>query len=77
MSRFMTKLRIERIEDQSRDGRGTWRLIDPLAYESDATRERLRQLSLEFFPDSSLRFREVARYRGGMVGWLMGLEPLL
>lgn len=31
----MTKLRIERIEDQSRDGRGTWRLIDPLAYESD------------------------------------------
>lgn len=35
MSRFMTKLRIERVEDQSRDGRGTWRLIDPLAYESD------------------------------------------
>lgn len=35
MSRFLTKLRIERVEDQSRDGRGTWRLIDPLAYDSD------------------------------------------
>lgn len=35
MSRFMTRLRIERIEDASSDGRGTWRLLDPLAYESD------------------------------------------
>jgi uncharacterized protein DUF1353 len=35
MSRFITPLRLERIEDTSRDGRGTWRLIDGLVYESD------------------------------------------
>lgn len=35
MSRFTTKLRIERVDDVSRDGRGTWQLIDPLVYESD------------------------------------------
>jgi hypothetical protein len=35
MSRFATPLRLERIEDSSRDGRGTWRLLDPLVYESD------------------------------------------
>lgn len=35
MSRFTTKLRIERVDDISRDGRGTWKLIDPLVYESD------------------------------------------
>ncbi len=34
-SEFKTRLRIERIEDTSRDGRGTWRLIDPLVYVSD------------------------------------------
>jgi hypothetical protein len=35
MSRFATPLRIERVDDLSRDGRGTWQLIDPLVYESD------------------------------------------
>jgi hypothetical protein len=34
MSRFVTSLRIERIEDASADGRGTWRLIDALLYDS-------------------------------------------
>ena len=35
MSRFTSPLRIERVDDVSRDGRGTWMLIDPLIYESD------------------------------------------
>jgi hypothetical protein len=35
MSKFLTPLRLERIEDQSADGRGTWRLLSPLEYESD------------------------------------------
>lgn len=35
MSRFLTPLRLERIEDKSKDGRGTWLLLDPLVYESD------------------------------------------
>lgn len=35
MSRFLTPLRIERVEDTSADGRGTWRLIDQLIYDSD------------------------------------------
>lgn len=35
MSRFLTKLRLERIEDTSRDGRGTWELYGKLVYESD------------------------------------------
>jgi hypothetical protein len=35
MSRFLTPLRIERIEDTSRDGRGTWKLLGPLVYQSD------------------------------------------
>lgn len=35
MSKFITPLRLERLEDSSRDGRGTWLLIDPLVYESD------------------------------------------
>ncbi len=29
---FLTKLRLERIEDTSSDGRGTWRLLQPLCY---------------------------------------------
>lgn len=32
---FKTKLRLERIEDTSRDGRGTWQLLAPLVYESE------------------------------------------
>lgn len=36
VSRFLTTLRIERIEDRSHDGRGTWRLLDALVYYSDA-----------------------------------------
>jgi hypothetical protein len=35
MSRFRTPLRLERIEDTSSDGRGTWLLLCPLVYESD------------------------------------------
>jgi hypothetical protein len=35
MSKFLTPLRIERIEDKSADGRGTWRLLSPLEYASD------------------------------------------
>lgn len=35
MSRFLTRLRLERIEDMSRDGRGTWQLLGPLVYESN------------------------------------------
>ena len=36
MSRFAKPLRIERIEDTSGDGRGTWRLLATLIYESDS-----------------------------------------
>lgn len=35
MSRFLTPLDARRIEDTSHDGRGTWRLLAPLVYESD------------------------------------------
>ncbi len=35
MSRFLTPLRVEEVDDNSNDGRGTWRLIDPLVYQSD------------------------------------------
>jgi hypothetical protein len=35
VSRFLTPLRLERIEDSSADGRGTWRLLADLVYESD------------------------------------------
>lgn len=35
MSRFLTKLRLEHIEDMSVDDRGSWQLIDPLVYVSD------------------------------------------
>lgn len=31
---FQTRLRLERIEDTSRDGRGTWQLLAPLVYVS-------------------------------------------
>lgn len=32
--KFLTALRVERVEDVSRDGRGTWVLLAPLACES-------------------------------------------
>jgi hypothetical protein len=32
--KFTTALRVERVEDRSRDGRGTWVLLEPLGYES-------------------------------------------
>ena len=35
MSKFLTPLRVEEVDDNSNDGRGTWRLIDPLVYQSD------------------------------------------
>lgn len=33
--RFLTALRVERVEDVSRDGRGTWVLLAPLACDSE------------------------------------------
>lgn len=35
MSRFLTPLRLERLEDTSHDERGTWLLLSDLVYESD------------------------------------------
>ena len=35
MSRFLTSLRIRRLEDNSHDGRGTWKLLSPLKFQSD------------------------------------------
>lgn len=35
MSEFLTPLRVEEVDDNSNDGRGSWRLIDPLVYRSD------------------------------------------
>lgn len=34
--RFLTPLEVERVEDVSADGRGTWVLLAPLKFESDA-----------------------------------------
>jgi hypothetical protein len=38
MSKFLSPLRVEQVEDVSHDGRGTWRLLDPLVYDSDLVR---------------------------------------
>jgi hypothetical protein len=35
VSKFVTGLRVEQLEDTSHDGRGTWQLLTPLAYKSD------------------------------------------
>jgi uncharacterized caspase-like protein len=35
MPKFLTTLRVERVEDTSRDGRGTWQLLNPFAYKSE------------------------------------------
>lgn len=35
MSRFLTRLRLEAIEDMSLDDRGSWQLTAPLVYESE------------------------------------------
>jgi hypothetical protein len=35
VSRFVTPLRVEEIDDKSADGRGSWQLLDPLVYQSD------------------------------------------
>lgn len=35
MSKFLTSLQVEQIEDNGEDGRGTWRLLSPLVYQSD------------------------------------------
>jgi len=35
MAKFLTTLRIERMEDISTDGRGTWKLLNLFAYKSD------------------------------------------
>jgi len=35
MGMFKTKLEVEQVEDSGEQGRGTWRLLAPLVYESD------------------------------------------
>lgn len=35
MSAFLTTLQVEEVEDRSHDGRGTWKLLQPLAFQSD------------------------------------------
>lgn len=35
MSKFVTKLEVELLDDTSNEGRGTWRLTAPLIYQSD------------------------------------------
>lgn len=35
MSQFLTKLDVEQVEDVSDEGRGTWKLLSPLGYQSD------------------------------------------
>lgn len=38
MARFLNTLQVEQLEDISHDGRGTWRLLQPLSYQSDVAR---------------------------------------
>lgn len=35
MSKFLSPLQVEEIEDRSHDGRGTWKLLAALVYQSD------------------------------------------
>ncbi len=42
MSRFLTSLRVEQLEDHSHDGRGTWQLLAPLIYLSDVADRAIR-----------------------------------
>lgn len=35
MSAFLSKLVVEQVEDTSGEGRGTWKLVSPLIYQSD------------------------------------------
>lgn len=39
MSKFLSGLRVEQVNDTADDGRGLWRLIAPLIYESDLTND--------------------------------------
>lgn len=39
MSRFLTTLRLERFDESSNGGRGTWLLLSPLIYESDVAND--------------------------------------
>ncbi|HSW19537.1 MAG TPA: DUF1353 domain-containing protein [Ramlibacter sp.] len=41
MSRFLSRLRVDRLDDTSHDGRGTWSLSTPLVYESDVARRTI------------------------------------
>ena len=36
MSQFLTKLDVEQVEDVNEEGRGTWKLLSPLVYQSDS-----------------------------------------
>ena len=35
MNKFLTKLQVEQVEDTNESGRGSWRVISPLVYNSD------------------------------------------
>lgn len=35
MSRFITQLQVQEVDDTSHDGRGTWKLLQALVYQSD------------------------------------------
>ncbi len=49
-AQFLSPLRVEEVDDHSNDGRGTWRLIDPLIYQSDAA-ERTIVVPKDFLTD--------------------------
>ena len=39
MSKFLTELKVELLDDVSNEGRGTWRLTAPLIYQSDVAKK--------------------------------------
>ena len=42
MTGFLTPLQVEEVEDTSHDGRGTWRVLSPLVYESGQAAQTFR-----------------------------------
>ncbi len=40
MSKFLTALQVELVDDTSNEGRGTWRLTAPLTYQSDVAHQK-------------------------------------
>jgi hypothetical protein len=41
MAKFLTTLKVEQLESESHEGRGTWKLLEPLVYESDLLKTTL------------------------------------